>query len=1427
MGETNVAFDQATRNRLQKFVSDARQLLSKEFTQQLQNTYGLDPVKGSMAALDDLTDLSPSEHQTAKLLRDTFDHYLAANEKADPYTDKTIVLAALDRIVREQAFTVLNRLVALRMAEARQFLRVSISQGYQSEGFQLYQRIAGSALGGTGKAYQVYLFSVFDELSLDLAVLFDRYSSQGRLFPCETILLKLLDLINHSELEVLWAEDETIGWIYQYFNSVEERKKMRDESKAPRNSRELAVRNQFFTPRYVVEFLTDNTLGRIWYEMTKGQTTLVDSCKYLVRRPNEVFLEADQQAHDVEKNNAEIEYGLSQEDLLQQTVYFQHRPFKDPRDIKMLDPACGSMHFGLYAFDLFEKIYSEAWDLETSGIVGGGVRQTLHKSYDSKEAFLADVPRLIIEHNIHGVDIDPRAVQIAGLSLWLRAQKSWANNTIQPNNRPQILRSNIVCAEPMPGEKALLKEFTNQIQPRVLGQLVEEIFDKMQLAGEAGTLLKIEEEIQTAIEDAKAQMDEGGHWVQGSLFGEDKKEVPKGTRYNFDGGVSDDFWDQAEYLILAELERYAESAAGEGSNQKRMFVTDAAKGFGFIDLSRKRFDVVLMNPPFGAYSVQAVKYLSENYKNCRGDLYPCFIQRYSSSSDFLGAITNRSGFSLKGLEAWRRSNFIDNSSVSLLVDMGGGVLDALVETAAYIVVGKTNRSSLAIDLLAVTSCNRENNLLKTVREVNGGEAVNTYLFYPEYFSELPASPMAYKITPSLLAAFARYPRMECEGFIFRTTSPNYDDFRFMRLRWEVDREDIGIDREWSPIAKGGGYQKYFGDISMVINWDNKRGTFKGFVGSEHRPLERPACADLFFKPGLTWSGRTLSRLSPRVHPAGVIFSSKGPYAGSDDLDENLLNLGILMSAPLQAFLELFVQSGDATSSGSAARDYQVGALRNLPRPSLSSSDADLIVSLVKEAIGIEKRRMFLDETSSYFNPLTIFVAERCTRDFLIEYLAGNECDSFYRELEITKKIDDIVFSGYGLDKNAKSYIENQFGKHPLEYDREYSKEDLNGLMGISTSDIIGRAMAGGKTGRHISVNSYYANRHIEIISHFMEVSPMAFRKEVRDYFKNEFQHSALFTVFASYIFGVIFLRWPIKKNMYNAVLEDAPFNLDSISTVPRERRAGLQIYEIFDGESEELDGKLKDCIDNIFGNSSGTFEECLLAGLGVDRLSKYFSKNTHFFSDHLKKYSRNRRQSPVYWPLQSSSGRYTLWIYFYDVDNQSLYTCVNDFVEPRLARISGSVSLLMGNTSRSQVDDDEMSRLSDLEIELRDFRDGLLRLASYWKPVKSDGVTISAAPLWALFQYPPWRAKLKSTWDTLEQGDYEWSGMAYNIWPERVLKKCYQDRSIAIAHDVEADLWEEVEVPTTRGTGTKLVWQPKELTDSELDAYIQQKIAKG
>ncbi|XOV89810.1 MAG: type II restriction endonuclease subunit M [Pseudomonadota bacterium] len=220
--------------------------------------------------------------------------------------------------------------------------------------------------------------------------------------------------------------------------------------------------------------------------------------------------------------------------------------------------------------------------------------------------------------------------------------------------------------------------------------------------------------------------------------------------------------------------------------------------------------------------------------------------------------------------------------------------------------------------------------------------------------------------------------------------------------------------------------------------------------------------------------------------------------------------------------------------------------------------------------------------------------------------------------------------------------------------------------------------------------------------------------------------------------------------------------------------------------------------------------------------------NKYFFQLHLKLYSKGRRQSPIYWPLQTPSRSHTLWVYYHRLDDQTLYTCVNDFVEPKLKQVERELNGLRGKSSRSTQEEKDLSQLTDIGDELRDFRDELLRIAKFWKPNLDDGVQITAAPLWKLFQHKAWQKKLKETWESLEKGDYDWADLACSIWPDRVLRKCHQDRSLAIAHDVEDVFWHEVEVRVKRGkkaTGnTKLEWQPKALSDSELNALIQAKI---
>ncbi len=190
-----------------------------------------------------------------------------------------------------------------------------------------------------------------------------------------------------------------------------------------------------------------------------------------------------------------------------------------------------------------------------------------------------------------------------------------------------------------------------------------------------------------------------------------------------------------------------------------------------------------------------------------------------------------------------------------------------------------------------------------------------------------------------------------------------------------------------------------------------------------------------------------------------------------------------------------------------------------------------------------------------------------------------------------------------------------------------------------------------------------------------------------------------------------------------------------------------------------------------------------------------------FFAFHLKRYSKSRRKAPIYWPLATASGSYTLWLYYPSLSDQTLFTAVNDFVDPKLDDVRKELQVLRDKgAGRSKEDEKRLEALASLEHELADLRDSLLEIAPNYCPNYDDGVQITAAPLWNLFRLKPWQKVLKDTWAKLEKGDYDWAHLAMNYWPERVRKKCITDKSLAIAHNLE-HLYIEPEIAPKKARG--------------------------
>jgi hypothetical protein len=231
------------------------------------------------------------------------------------------------------------------------------------------------------------------------------------------------------------------------------------------------------------------------------------------------------------------------------------------------------------------------------------------------------------------------------------------------------------------------------------------------------------------------------------------------------------------------------------------------------------------------------------------------------------------------------------------------------------------------------------------------------------------------------------------------------------------------------------------------------------------------------------------------------------------------------------------------------------------------------------------------------------------------------------------------------------------------------------------------------------------------------------------------------------------------------------------------------------GHAEDIERRVREALQVIWRDRADAIEQESCEILGVKTLRDYFGKSAGFFADHLKRYSKSRRQAPIYWPLSTRSGEYMLWLYYHRLNDQTLYACVNNFVEPKLRQVSEAVNKLRGKGGgRTRDEEKDFERLQDFEQELQEFRDELLRLAKLpWRPNLNDGVQITAAPLWKLFRLPKWQKTLKETWQSLEKGDYDWAHLAMIVWPQNVVPKCTKDRSLAIAHGIEDLFWVEDE----------------------------------
>ena len=962
----------------------ARQILTSEIEEMLQGVYGLDSrLKFAKEEKIPVFREMPELLLTRRRLKTRLaDEQSAGLSRPD----------AVARLIKEAAFTHLNRLVAFKMMERRGLIEGTLERYQDSRGFLFYLAepehagdlrlcetggLARNALGESPRdvAYRHFLLHQCRLLSQEVRVLFDPGDLASLLFPRPQKLKALIELLNRPELEAAWGEEETVGWIYQYFNEQEKADVFNRLYKKKQKIRpeDIPAATQLFTPRWIVKFLVQNTLGRQWMQMHPDSRLAAAALDYLVPLAGEVPAEK----------------------------------MKPVREIEVLDPACGTMHFGLVAFDLLAEMYKE--EMEKAGGPGWPERP----SVASAEA----IPAAIIANNIFGIDIDLRAVQLSALALYLKAKGK--------NPKAQITDSHLACAElRLPGDEKL-EEFLQSMKFTlpVYERIIRRLWSVMRGGSGkgVGSLLSLESAI-----TAEVERERRSHLTSLQRF-EDMENAPQELVNTSAWGP--EFWDVLGDQIAMAFNGFADEQAAAGADES-YFVGEASKGMRLLDIMRRKYDCVFTNPPYMTRKNMLPPlsdFLEANYPDAKGDFYTAFIERcmeMTRDSGRFGLLTIHSFMFVSSYEKFR-NEIVTKAAIESGLHLGPrSEFEISNPNAQGFVAFTCRKDSEEIRRLnpAEGWIGRWFRLVKAEGEGKrelferqlAGQAEGVFVCEQGDFNSIPGSPWVYWITPGLRRLFVDLTKLGditpiCLGM---TTS---DNLHFLRFWWEVGTDLIGFSfeesnqakmsrRKWFPYMKGGSFCKWYGNQEYVLNFCKNGQELLGAKDDGTAPGHRHDNPDYYFQHGVTYPRITSGKFSARITPKGFIFDVNGPSAFPKN---PLFVLGIMNSS----FAQYALSQINPTVS------FQVGDLARLPIPRESSKELE---RLVDHAISLAMKNSSEDETTFDFiaPPWSIT-------------LDGTTTELFLREdalKDVERDIDEEVYRLYGIGDADRRAIEAELAK---------------------------------------------------------------------------------------------------------------------------------------------------------------------------------------------------------------------------------------------------------------------------------------------------------------------------------------------------------------------------------------------------------------
>lgn len=864
-----------------------------------------------------------------------------------------------NEVIEEVAYTWFNRFVALRYMEVNGYLPSRIKMLASSDNTNTPEVLTEAMnvslpidknlvyeLKKDNKNEELYKYLVelqCSELNKTLPFMFEKIGHFAELlFPAGIIISKFFKTLVDTEIitEEAWSNVEIIGWLYQYYISEEKDRVIKAKKKYKKN--EIPFATQLFTPDWIVRYMVQNSLGRYWVESHEEDIDLKENWEFYLENP-------EKEPDFDEKIDPYINKELSVE------------------DIKCFDPACGSGHILVYMFDVLHEIYSKC-------------------GYSRGE-----IPMLIIEKNLYGLDIDMRAYQLACFAVIMKG---------------------------MSYDKLLLRKIGREVDSR--GKYID-----LNIACVKETNILFEDENTTLHDNIAflAKEQSGETYDRVKLFVESLKNA------NIFGSLTKVEGFDKEFLEN-RLEEIKNNPATDifSSKSSELWMNILEDLIKQLSIMEKTYDVLVTNPPYmGSKYMNNVltEFLKVNYKEAKSDLFSAFIKYCLGKTCKQGHLGFMTPFVWMFIISYKnlREYIVNNKTISSLIQLEYSSFgDATVPICTFTL--RNYNIDLKGEFIKLSDFSGSEIQPLKVLEAIGNDVKYRYSRNTNTFKAIPEYPIAYWINKKIIDVFSHSKKISDiatakQGLI------TGDNKKFLRLWSEVDFENIGFNIQnrietlkcgvkWFPYNKGGSYRKWYGNNEYVVNWENDGFAVRNFYDDRGKLKSRPQNMDYYFKEGITWSDISSSYFGVRYSEKGFLFDASGSTVFSKESDIYYIN-AFLCSNIANEFLKIM----------NPTMHFQVGNISNLPLIITENNEYKLTINkLAQENIEITKRDWDLSEISWDFRKNSLLKFNENSLKKALDKFREEMMKQFFIVKENEEKLNEIFIEIYSLENVIAKYVDD-------------------------------------------------------------------------------------------------------------------------------------------------------------------------------------------------------------------------------------------------------------------------------------------------------------------------------------------------------------------------------------------------------------------